>query len=305
MPMQNFRLTVPPIVVLVKYTKFVLLTLFISLIYCVEVIGADLFLWSENHKSAANIAILKLALSKAEPRYGKINLKTTKNFSYEQAFTELNKNVEGFDLIISALDIDRENALLPVYFTMERGLLGFRLCIISQSGRGQFNKVSKHNDLLKNSLAITLNPSWPDAKIMEFNQIPVVLLEKQSDRFNLVREDNSICYSRSIIEIDNEIRQHPELAVEDTFVMIYPQADILYFRKGAGKLAEAIQFGLEQAYQDGSFLEVFDSHYAEIKRHYSLYERKLLILQSPTLSEKGREAINRFGLFSFIKQPGN
>lgn len=271
--------------------------------FCTEALSTDLYLWSENHKSSANLAILNLALSKAEKRYGKIYLKTTVDLSYEMAFEELYKDTENFDLIISALDRNRENALLPVYFTMDRGMLGFRLCIISQKGVAQFNKVSKHNDLSKNSLAVTIAPSWPDKKVMEFNNIPVFPLEKQSDRFALVRENESVCYSRSIIEIDKEIKLGSELVVEETFIMIYPQADILYFRKGAERLAEAIEFGLELAYEDGSFLEVFDNHYAEIKKHYSLYERKLLILYSPVLSDKGREAINRLGLFSFIKQP--
>lgn len=263
----------------------------------------DLYLWAENFHSNANIALLELALEKARPRYGNIVLKPTVNANYDEAFKHLKQNKNGFDLMISGLNQNREKNLMPVYFPLDRGLLGFRICIISKYAKDNFAKVSSNLDFRNLSLQVALDSSWPDASIMQANQIPITSAKSHEARLNLVRNSDTTCYSRSILEIENEIALAPSLNVENSFVMIYPQADILYFRKGTKDIAEAVEYGLLQAFQDGSFYTEFENQYREVKVRYSLYERKLLIMPSPILTEKGREAVNRYGLFSFIKQP--
>lgn len=259
-------------------------------------------LWSENFRLDANVEILKLALEKAASRYGEIQLQQTDKASYEQAFDRLAADTPDFDLVISALNIDREKKFLPVYFPLDRGLLGFRICIVSGQALDNFAKVRRNQDFGALSLKVTLDAEWPDAIIMQENQIPILPVSSHQGRLDLVQQSDNTCYSRSIVEIEAEIAQVPSLRVENSFVMIYPEADILYFRKGAKDLAEAVKYGLEEAYQDGSFLAVFEKHYSATKQRFSLYDRKLLIMSSPILSNKGREAVNRYGLFSFIKQ---
>ena len=260
-------------------------------------------LWADNFASDANIALISLALEKAKPKYGAIALKRVAVDSYSAAFSKLENNTADFDAVISALDKDREAQFLPVFFPLDRGLLGFRLCIISPDAESNFEKITSLHDFHDLNLSVTLSPDWTDMQIMKNNDIPVIEIKAHRQRLQLARQDNSVCYSRSIIEIENELRDVPDLIIEQSFVMLYPLAEILYFRKGADDLARALEYGLKKAYQDGSFSILFDQYYHDLRQHHGLYSRKLLITPSPLLSEQGRHAINRYGLVSFIPNP--
>lgn len=262
---------------------------------------SDLNLWSENINFQAYKEFLENALMKAEPIFGPISLKSAPAKDYETAFTLLAKNESGFDAVISATNAVREANFLPIYFPLDRGLLGVRLCIINPQAQSAFTAVTTHSDFTKKSLSVTLNGAWPDKQIMDENGIPVTTLSTHAERLALVTDSLTHCYSRSILEIDDELSVRNDLVTESNLLMVYPQADILYVRKGAEKLAAALQYGLEKSYADGSFLAIYDKYFLTVKEKHTLYDRKIIFLRSPLLSNKGLEAINRYGIFSFIQ----
>jgi hypothetical protein len=266
-----------------------------------EIPQRQLVLWSENVKSEVNVAILKLALENAESKFGKIALVSSAAFSYTEAFSVLGENNTSIDLVISALDKDKEQALLPVYFPLDRGLLGVRLCLISKQAQHRFETIKSQRDFVNQSVSVVLDAAWPDTVIMQSNQIPVITANTHEKRVELTRNSDTFCYSRSLIEIEGEAKAAADLVVADGFVIVYPLADILYFRQGASDLASAVEYGLEKAFQDGSLIVLFNSFYQDVKQRFSLYERKLFFLQNPLLSEPGRRAVNRFGIFSFTE----
>lgn len=262
--------------------------------------GRDLYVWSQNLDFEVYKKLLDNALTKAQPRYGVINLKSVDEPNYIRAFERLNSDQVGFDLLISASSSLREENLIPVYFPLDRGLLGVRMCLINPASQDLFVSVNKNIDFERLSIEVVLDESWPDTTIMRHNKIPVVTLNTAEARLDYAQQNTNVCYSRSLFEIQQEQANNPDLIIERHIVLVYPQADILYFRKGAEDLAEALRYGLQQSYLDGSFQQIYTAYFQEIKNSSQLYSRKILFLNSPLLSSESLSTINQYGIFSFI-----
>jgi hypothetical protein len=108
-----------------------------------------------------------------------------------------------------------------------------------------------------------------------------------------------------MMEIDDELLAHKEFRAEKRLAFIYPFADILYIRKGAEKLHEALEHGLMLAIKDRSYFELFDHYYSDSLQKYEFYFRKILVLDNKRISPQAREAINRYGIASFSAGPRN
>ena len=274
-----------------------------ALAYCDEVSQQEFYLWSKNLEFDVYNEVIHNALAKAQPKFGTIVLKPSHESSYKAAFERLRNNNPGFDAMISASHFEREEGLLPVYIPLDRGLLGVRVCLINQASQPYFSEVKNSTDFSRLSLQVVLDESWPDKGIMEANQIPVKSINSHDQRIQFVMENAKVCYSRSIFEIGREHAANPDLVIEKELLLVYHQADILYFRKGAKNLAEAIQYGLIKSYEDGTFQQIYNRHFQSLKEKNNLYGRKIFFLQSPMLSAEALEAINRYGIFSFINRP--
>ena len=276
------------------------LLLGISSLFSAHASEQTLFLWEQNFKFPQNIALLKLALERAEEEYGKIEIKAASASSLIDAFSTLELDETGFDAVISAVDLDREGRFLPVYVPLNRGLLGFRLCLINPNQQSMFDQINAREDFSKFSVSITQGKTSPDVDILEFNTIDVVVDDTDNLRIENLINNTAQCYSRSLIEVGHDLDKFDSVALESSLMLVYPLADIIYFRQGAQTLKDAIEYGLQALIEDGSYMEEFYSAYAEIFEKYRIYERKLLLLPHPSLSEKARSAINNHGLASFM-----
>lgn len=282
-----------------------LLLVIVNLAVCLNVLSEELkvrelYLWSDNLEFEVYKEQISNALLKAESRFGKIKLLPANASSYKRAFERLQNDEAGFDAMISASNLAREEGLIPLYFPLERGLLGVRLCLISEAAQPAYSLVNKNTDFKHLSLSIVTDENWPDSEILQSNNIPIVELNSHAERLDYTRQNQNVCYSRSIFEIQSELAEAKDLLIEADFVLVYPQADILYFRKNASALVEAVQFGLEQAYADGSFQEIYNKYFRKLIADNQLYERKILFLHSPLLSSDALNSINQYGIFSFV-----
>lgn len=282
-----------------------LLLVIINMTVCLNVLSEELkvrelYLWSDNLEFEVYREQISNALLKAESRFGKIKLIPANAKSYKRAFERLQNDEAGFDAMISASNLAREEGLIPLYFPLERGLLGVRLCLINEAAQTAYSLVNKNTDFKHLSLKIVTDANWPDSEILQSNNIPIVELNSHTERLEYTRQNQNVCYSRSIFEIQSELAKANDLLIEADIVLVYPQADILYFRKNAAPLVEAVRFGLEQAYADGSFQEIYNKYFSKLIADNQLYERKILFLHSPLLSSDALNSINQYGIFSFI-----
>ncbi len=262
----------------------------------------SLRLWDKNYDRPQTLAFIQLAIEKAEPKYGKITLSRVEIDTLSQATQALEKN-QQIDAYVSGTDIPKEESLLPIYIPLERGLLGFRACMIQPKNQPLFSDIQLANQFAENQLYVGLGSSWPDRNIMIDNGFIIKHANNYESLIAMLANNDVQCFSRSMMEIDDELMAHPKFDAEKRLAFIYPFADILYVRPDATKLHEALNYGLEVAIKDRSYFALFDQFYADSLQKYEFYFRKILVLRNNNISANAREAINRYGIASFSHGP--
>jgi hypothetical protein len=262
----------------------------------------SLRLWDKNYDRPQTLAFVKLAIEKAEPQYGKITIKRVELDTLTSATNALRSD-QLIDAFVSGTDSEKETDLLPIFIPLERGLLGFRACMIKPKNQPLFTKIQQTRQFQENQLYVGLGSAWPDRDIMLDNGFIIKHANNRPELIQMLTDNEMQCFSRSMMEIDDELRAHKEFSAEKRLAFIYPFADILYMRKGAKQLHEALEHGLKLAIQDRSYFELFDHYYSNSLQKYEFYFRKILVLENKRISPQAREAINRYGIASFSADP--
>jgi hypothetical protein len=273
---------------------------------CVISLGAfaqsqTLKVWEQNQRLPATFDFIELALDKAESKYGQYTIKTLPAPNIEQAFNLLN-TPDGLDLIVSGVEKNRESQAYPIYIPLDRGLLGFRLCLINKRSVDMFDAVSTAEEFTERNLQIFVKQQWPDRGIYEDNGFPVWGFNELTGLTNTLLSDKSACFSRSLIEIGFEAAKYQDFKIEDNIAFIYPLADIIYVNKANTRLQAALEYGLNKAIEDQSYYQLFNKHYESVLQEHSFYLRKMFLMKNDEVSPRALEAINKYGIASFNKQ---
>ncbi|NCP65237.1 MAG: amino acid ABC transporter substrate-binding protein [Paraglaciecola sp.] len=255
-------------------------------------------LWQDNYNNEAVRSFVELALTKAEQQYGPYTLQASAVPNLDAAFVALRAN-DYLDLVVSGLAAHREEVNLPVYIPLDRGLLGFRACMIKPQNEKRFALVESVDDFARSEILTGLVSAWPDVAVMEANSAPVVKREEYEQLIGLLKNDKISCFSRSLLEIKGELLQRFDLIEEQRLALIYPLADIIYVSPALPELHARIEYGLREAIADRSFYELFNRYYGNVLQEHQLYFRKVLVLKNPAISAAGLRAINQFGVASF------
>lgn len=278
-------------------------SLFIGLLLCICAGGThaevnEVVVWHKNARIAATFEFIELALEKSEYAF---QLKVKNIEDNEQAFTALaNANLQQrLDVIVAGVSTKRESEYLPVYIPLDRGLLGFRLCLIAPGQQANLKRINEPQDFDRLGLSMSLVRGWPDVSVMQQNHIPVLESQNHEQAVEVLKQNKASCFSRSVIEIDAELSRLPGLIEEQHLALIYPFADIIYVNPNNPELHRALSSGMQKAIDDRSFFELHDTHYHRVLMRHRFYVRKLLIMENNNLSQEAHDAINRYGIASF------
>jgi hypothetical protein len=257
--------------------------------------------WEQNQRLPATFDFIELALEKAEPKYGHYTIETLPASNVEQAFKLLN-TPGSLDLIVSGNEKSRESQAYPIYIPLDRGLLGFRLCLINKQSAEVFSTISTAAEFTERNLAIYVKQQWPDLGIYENNGFPVQGFNQLTSLTNALTSDRNACFSRSLIEIGFEAMRYQNLEIEANVAFIYPLADIIYVSKANTRLQAALEYGLNKAIEDQSYFHLFNQHYESVLQEHSFYFRKMFLMKNDEVSPSALDAINKYGIASFNKQ---
>ena len=257
--------------------------------------------WEQNQRLPATFDFIELALAKAESKFGRYTIETLPASNIEQAFDLLNTPT-GLDLIVSGVEKSRELQAYPIYVPLDRGLLGFRLCLINKRSVDVFSAIGTAEEFNERNLPIFVKQQWPDRGIYENNGFLVQGFSELTSLTNALSGDSNACFSRSLIEIDFDAAKYQDLKIEESIAFIYPLADIIYVNKANTRLQAALEYGLNKAIEDQSYYQLFNKHYESVLQQHSFYFRKMFLMKNDEISAKALEAINKYGIASFNKQ---
>lgn len=229
--------------------------------------------------------LLELALAKANVDY---TLEPKPEPASHQRMATLMKEKGDWTVGFFGADPFYEENLRPIHFPLYRGLLGNRIAIIHRDNADLFNEIDTYEEFM--ALSICQGLGWGDTNILEaagFNMVK----SNYENLFKMTQAKRCDAYTRAVFEPYAEVEGHaaalPDLMVDDSILIRYRLAFLMYIDPSQEKLAQAIETGLNIAMEDGSFQALFEAAptIAEAKAKVNDSARTCIEIDNPFMSE--------------------
>jgi hypothetical protein len=154
-----------------------------------------------------------------------------------------------------------DEALEPVLFPIDGGMLGYRLFLIDGARQGEFSRVHTVEEL--KAFAPLQGKGWADVSVLRKNGVRVRTASNRENIYKMTMAGRGDYFPRGAFEAFTEEDQYgpanPGLAVEKTLVLHYPLTFLFYVQKSNKALHDDIYRGLMAAVKDGSYKRLFNS----------------------------------------------
>ena len=180
----------------------------------------------------------------------------------------------------------RNQRFVPVRVGLTNGLIGHRLMLIRQGDQRRFAGITQAEDIRRQKLHTALGKNWFDVDVWQVNQLPYVVVDGNWKTMFTLLEKGRIDYlSRSVIEILQEDKEHPELIVESELMLVYDR-DYYFYLSHSGKHAGApyqqiLEKALNQARVSGLMDRLIQKHWADDLQLLNYFQRRSLHLKTP------------------------
>ena len=230
------------------------------------------------------IKLLELAIKKSDKHYDLVPCKVV--MQQKRALKEIELNSPDLNIIWSMTSKEREKQLLPIRIPIDKGLLGWRLPLVTRQNADQFKNVKSLQDLT--FFEAGQEAYWPDTEILKYNGLKVVEINYYDSTFKMLASNRFHYFPRSVAEIPDEAKLHePEGIVIDKYIAIhYPAASYFFVNKKNTVMANAIRTGLERAIRDGSFDALFNEYRSPAVLAGLLKGRTVIELKNPLLPDE-------------------
>lgn len=236
---------------------FVLLTPFDVWAQAVEAVYPKRY-GADKGRDTYPVAVLKLILEKSGQSYQMRSSQA--EMTQRRALLSLEQNEEITVAWVGTSDIF-EKRFRPIRFPIYRGLLGYRLFIIHKAQQSVFNKVTTLERL--SHFRAGQGSGWSDIEILESAGLTVHAAPYDSI-IKLISNRRVDYFPRGVNEaypeVHAQIKEYPELAVEERLLLVYPFALFFFVNRDNEALAQVLESGFEKAYEDGSFVSLFNKH---------------------------------------------
>lgn len=240
------------------------------------------------------LAIVDLAMKKAGADY---TIKSTDDVMERGRYLQDLAAGEGINLVWTSMSAEIEKNLRPIRVPIFRGLVGYRISLINKNRQAEFEAVKTLEDLKKFTAIQGLG--WGDVKILSAAGLKVE--ETKFDNTYKMLDANRVDYfPRGASEVFVEFAKHhdsePNLMVDRHLVIVYKSDLIFYTSKPNEQLATTLEKGLQAAYDDGSFLTLFNESpiIQTTLKEAALDKRVRIEIPNPLLSEEDRAIPAKF-----------
>ncbi|UJB34307.1 hypothetical protein HQN78_24755 [Chromobacterium sp. Beijing] len=228
-------------------------------------------------------ALLQLACSEAKLS---CELSSALDMNQGRALEQMAHGDAGVDLFWGMSSREREQKALPVRIPLYKGLIGWRVPLVSQKRARLFEKAFTLADL--KTLSAGQGQDWPDTQILRAAGLPVVASPLYLSLFAMLRQGRFDYFPRSVIEVGQELESDAAkgLVLDPYIVLHYPAAFYFFVSPRRPELARALTQGLEAAIKDGSFDKLFLRFNGPRLRALNLAQRRIIELPNPLLPKE-------------------
>lgn len=229
--------------------------LFIFSLNAMEIIYPNRGLTGENDYG---YQMLKLALSKVKNNYT-VRL-ASENSNQERAIEKV--KIGEYQIVDLGIGNDYPKELEPILIPIDRGILGWRTFIIRSEDKYVFSSINSLTELRKYTAGQGIN--WSDNKVLRKSNIKVIESSKIENLFAMLENKRFDFLPLGINEANAFLRLYGSkgnnLVIDNHIVLVYPFARIFYVNRNNVSLINDVKKGLEVAYTDGSFINLFKNH---------------------------------------------
>lgn len=244
------------------FCLLILPTFFIEALSSTLEVKAPSSIRTDNSDKTFSLALLNLALTKSTPEFPvrTIQVVNVENIVPGRTFNFLLQ--KQLDVFWSASTAEYHQQALAIKIPMYRGLLGYRAALIHKDNEAEFSSLKDPSELKQRLACQGLH--WPDTDILRNNGFNVMGVAGFDSLFKMVHAKRCDYFPRSIFEIDGEFNAKrgdlPDLRIFSDILLHYPLYFLMYVRQDEQQLASQIEFGLSRAFEDGSYIKLFESH---------------------------------------------
>ena len=242
---------------------------------------------ADDHHLDDSIALLYEALERTVPEYGPYVLKPSSEPMNEARYLQELRSGKAITIALSSTSVEKERDFLVVRIPLDKGLLSYRISLISKSAVNRINQVKTLDDLKK--LTIGQGVGWGDVKVYQANGLNVVTNEYPA-LFPMVAASRFDLFPRGVNEYRGEFEQHvkanPNLAIDQHLLLYYPWPYYFFFNKSSPALRNRVEAGLRKMIRDGSFDKIFAQFHRDDIEKAHLRDRTIIRLKNPLLPKE-------------------
>ena len=227
------------------------------------------------------VKLFNLAMKKAGAKYELVPSKDVMNQG--RAIVEVEQATGSVTLVWSMTSVEREKKLLPIRIPIYKGLIGWRLPLVTKKNQDRLKNVTGIEDLKQ--FTAGQGHDWPDTEILRANGQTVEISSNYEGLFAMLTRERFDYFPRSVAEIWAEAEGHAGegIIVDQSIALHYPAAFYFFVNKSNKTLAEALKKGLELAINDGSFDQLFYEYNSAVITRSALDNRRIIEMSNPLL----------------------
>jgi hypothetical protein len=230
------------------------------------------------------LEILKGALDRTVPEYGAYVLEQAPiQMSAARAIEQLERH-GLINVAWSSTSVEREKKFLTIRIPLRKGLLGYRVCLISAQNQDRIDQVQTLADL--RDLTVGQGTGWADIAIYNAEHIPV-MTASYGGLFDMVSAKRFDLFPRGLSEVFREFATNgprlPGLAIDRHLLLYYPWPYYFFFNRDDVRLKMRIEAGLKMMRADGSFDAIFHKYNDEWIAAADIKHRLIIRLNNPLL----------------------
>jgi ABC-type amino acid transport substrate-binding protein len=230
--------------------------------------------------------ILRTALEKTVSEFGPFELRASRQQMNGPRLRQTLANGE-LSIIWTSTTIEKEKLFLPIRIPLRKGLLGYRVALITKDKQARIDQVKTLEDLRK--LSVGQGVGWDDSTLFKENGIPVVEA-KYSSLFRMLGYQRFDLFPRGIGEVFLEFQKHkqevPGLAIEKNLMIYYPWPYYFFVARNNPELQRRIEMGLRKMLKDGSFDAIFWKYNAKAIEQADFKHRRIIRIKNNLLPKE-------------------
>lgn len=230
--------------------------------------------------------VLQLALEKTQQKTGGFEMVPINVISRTHAIAALEQNIyDNFVMLLSYEDaLLKSGNLIFIPFPIELGALSYRICYANKKLVPQVQKISNLQQLKEFKLGV--GAGWVDAKILQHHGLQIVEGSNITSLFRMTQAGRVDIFCPSPTEYFHELRaeKNADLQLDNKLALYYPLPKFIFTNKHNRALLDRLKTGIELAYKDGSYMELWRSFHAADMRRAKLNERQFIRMENPFIA---------------------